>query len=455
MSPGKAETRGQSSVFTAVIMALAIIAVIAAIAVSWPMIKSTFDKNYWSGSMGLYTLKFTNSSYAYAQNGAGGQVGTNPTPIGYCITLSTSTTYAISTCPSTTPSYQSPSSPTPPPPSNNGGGGSSGSGGSSGGSSNGGGNNNYYVYVTVTGDIYGAGWEIISSVSSISGTNNVNNQQLPIGGQMDTLIAQISSPSGYACAISPSSERVMAGNSYTFVVNCQPIAYYGCLLTIKGQGSPSGAPTPSVNPSGTIYMPSGYTQTITATAPLSVSPHGVSNGEVVWYEFLGWSDNLNGPGTVKMVNTWTSNGTAYSTWQYTCPSGLVGNITATLTIIANYRGSYVEILGPSTVRITGAQYTLTWSIAPGNATEVQWSASATQYGGVVVTATLTYTEGGNTYQVTVSKGVTPYCLSGGVPVVESVSISPTNQSVSGSSGSTTATLYVNYWCCNPMYGRCP
>jgi hypothetical protein len=424
-------------------MALAIILIISAIALSWPMIKSTFDKNYWSGSMGLYTLKFTNSSYAYAQNGAGGQVGTSPTQIGYCIALSTSTTYAISTCPSTTSSYQSPPSP---PPSNNGGSGSSGSGGSSGGSSNGGGNSNYYVYVTVTGDIYGAGWEIISSASSISGTNNVNNEQLPIGGQTDTLIAQISSPSGYACSISPSSEQVTSGNSYTFVVDCQPIAYYGCLLTIKGQGSPSGAPTPSVNPSSTIYIPSGYTQTITATAPLSVSPHGVSNGEVVWYEFNSWSDNLNGPGTANMVNTWTSNGNTSSTWQYECPSGLVGNVTATLTIIANYQGSYVEISGPSTVGITGAQYTLTWSIAPGSATEVQWSASATQYGGVVITATLTYTEGGSAYQVTVSKGVTPYCSSGGIPVVQSVSISPTSQPVSGSSGSTTATLTIDYWC---------
>jgi len=99
-------SRGQSSVFTAVIMALAIIAIIAAIAVSWPMIKSTFDKNYWSGSMGLYTLKITNSTYAYAQNGVGAEVNGTPGVIGYCIAYgdnSTNTTYA---CPSNTPSYQ-------------------------------------------------------------------------------------------------------------------------------------------------------------------------------------------------------------------------------------------------------------------------------------------------------------------------------------------------------------
>jgi hypothetical protein len=99
-------TRGQSSVFTAVIMALAIIVIIAAIAVSWPMIKSTFDKNYWSGSMGTYNLRFANSSYAYAQNGVGAEVNGTPGVIGYCIAYgdnSTNTTYA---CPSNTPSYQ-------------------------------------------------------------------------------------------------------------------------------------------------------------------------------------------------------------------------------------------------------------------------------------------------------------------------------------------------------------
>jgi len=99
-------TRGQSSVFTAIIIALAIIAIIAAIAISWPMIKSTYDKNYWSGSMGTYNLKFTNSTYAYAQNGAGGQVGTNPTPIGYCIAYGNNSTNATYSCPSNTPSYQ-------------------------------------------------------------------------------------------------------------------------------------------------------------------------------------------------------------------------------------------------------------------------------------------------------------------------------------------------------------
>jgi hypothetical protein len=95
-------SKGQSSVFTAVIMALAIIATIAAVAVSWPMIKSTFDKNYWSGSMGLYNLKFTNSTYAYAQNGVGGSLSGNPSPIGYCIAYGDNSTNATYACPSNT-----------------------------------------------------------------------------------------------------------------------------------------------------------------------------------------------------------------------------------------------------------------------------------------------------------------------------------------------------------------
>jgi len=99
-------SKGQSSVFTAVIMALAIIAIIAAIAVSWPMIKSTFDKNYWSGSMGLYSLKFANSTYAYAQNGVGAEVNSTPGVIGYCIAYGDNSTNATYACPSNTPSYQ-------------------------------------------------------------------------------------------------------------------------------------------------------------------------------------------------------------------------------------------------------------------------------------------------------------------------------------------------------------
>jgi uncharacterized protein (UPF0333 family) len=106
ISKTRARSGGQSSVFTAVIMALAIIVIIAAIAVSWPMIKSTFDKNYWSGSMSLYSLKFANSTYAYAQNGVGAEVNGTPGVIGYCIAYGDNSTNATYACPSNTPSYQ-------------------------------------------------------------------------------------------------------------------------------------------------------------------------------------------------------------------------------------------------------------------------------------------------------------------------------------------------------------
>jgi len=104
MKPNKVKMRGRgiSSVLTAVIMALAIVATIAAIAVSWPMVKSGFDKNYWSGSMGLYNLRFANSSYAYAQNGVGGSLSSNPSPIGYCIAYGDNSTNATYSCPSNT-----------------------------------------------------------------------------------------------------------------------------------------------------------------------------------------------------------------------------------------------------------------------------------------------------------------------------------------------------------------
>jgi hypothetical protein len=104
MKPNKVKMRGRgiSSVLTAVIMALAIIAVIAFIAISWPMIKSTFDKSYWSGSMGLYSIKFTNSTYAYAQNGVGAEVNSTPGVIGYCIAYGDNSTNATYSCPSNT-----------------------------------------------------------------------------------------------------------------------------------------------------------------------------------------------------------------------------------------------------------------------------------------------------------------------------------------------------------------
>jgi hypothetical protein len=102
----KARNRGISSVFTAVIMALAIAAGIAAVAISWPMIKSGFDKNTWSGSMGLYKIGFTytkNGPYAYTQNGISAPLGSSPSPVGYCLAYQVNATTAIYSCPSNQP----------------------------------------------------------------------------------------------------------------------------------------------------------------------------------------------------------------------------------------------------------------------------------------------------------------------------------------------------------------
>jgi len=107
-SKTRAGSRGQSSVFTAVIMALAIAAIIAAVAISWPMVKSSFDKNSWAGSMGTYKLDFGAKGgeiYAYAQNGVSAEVNDTPGTVGYCITYNDGNNIYYS-CPSNTPSYQ-------------------------------------------------------------------------------------------------------------------------------------------------------------------------------------------------------------------------------------------------------------------------------------------------------------------------------------------------------------
>ena len=107
-SKTRVRSGGQSSVFTAVIMALAIAAIIAAIAISWPMIKTNFDKNSWAGSMSLYKLDFGAKGgeiYAYAQNDVSAKVNDTPGTVGYCITYNGGD-YIYYSCPSNTPSYQ-------------------------------------------------------------------------------------------------------------------------------------------------------------------------------------------------------------------------------------------------------------------------------------------------------------------------------------------------------------
>jgi hypothetical protein len=109
MSPktrASVRNRGVSSVFTAVVLAIAVAVGIAAVVISWPMIKSGFDKNTWSGSMGLYKIGFTytkSGAYTYTQNGVSAPLSSSPSPVGYCIAYQYNATTAIYSCPSNQP----------------------------------------------------------------------------------------------------------------------------------------------------------------------------------------------------------------------------------------------------------------------------------------------------------------------------------------------------------------
>jgi hypothetical protein len=192
-----------------------------------------------------------------------------------------------------------------------------------------------------------------------------------------------------------------------------------------------------VNPSGKVFVPSGQSETITATAPLS------SGGGNSWYEFDGWSHNLNGPGTLSETSSSTS-GNAQSTWQYACPSGLTSNVTATATIIANYAQDYMNVLGPTSISSSPVKYTLEWNVAPGSAYQVGWSVT---HGSTVFTisVTLYFTEYGKSLSDSTNYQVTVTC-SVGQPDITGASISPQSQSVSGSSGTATATVQVTWQC---------
>ena len=99
-------SRGVSSVFTAVVIAIAVTVGVAAVAISWPMIKSNFDKSSWSGSMSLYKVGFTytkSGAYAYTQNGVSAPLSSSPSPVGYCLAYQVNATTAIYSCPSNQP----------------------------------------------------------------------------------------------------------------------------------------------------------------------------------------------------------------------------------------------------------------------------------------------------------------------------------------------------------------
>jgi len=233
--------------------------------------------------------------------------------------------------------------------------------------------NNYFVYVTVKNDSLGAGWTISSSVKSISGSGNVNNEQLPIGGQTDTLTATITSnPSGYACSISPSSEQVTSGNSYTFTVTCQgqgqqpppppppppspPPSNYYCIVNPSASDNVNGASGAYVSPQGTQYIPPG--QSVLFTWAIRNNPVPPD------YYFNNWVITLNGQ-TVKTDQT------SSTYYDFQCPSNLSSNQTYTLTGTAYYWERYLKAGGGNTFNVNGngtypvtSQYTtayFTWS----------------------------------------------------------------------------------------------
>jgi len=132
-------------------------------------------------------------------------------------------------------------------------------------SSGGNSGSNYFVYVTVINDTLNAGWQVSSSVSSISGSGDVDSEQLQIGGPTDTLTASVTSPSGYACSISPGSTQATNGSTYTFTVSCVQSPYPPCPVTAPSvSSSPSGAPTPSSSAS-VSSIPYNQTETVTFT----------------------------------------------------------------------------------------------------------------------------------------------------------------------------------------------
>jgi hypothetical protein len=190
----------------------------------------------------------------------------------------------------------------------------------------------------------------------------VNNEQLPIGGQTDTLTASITSnPSGYTCTINPSSEQVTSGNSYTFTVSCvqssqpQPPSNYFCIVNPSASDNIGGGSGAYVRPSGTQYIPPGQSVLFT---------WAIQNNPVGDYYFNNWVVTLNGNTVVNEQYTSVS-------YNFQCPSTLSSNQTYTLSGTAYYWQRYLKAGGGNTFNVPGngtypitSQYTtayFTWS----------------------------------------------------------------------------------------------
>jgi hypothetical protein len=235
---------------------------------------------------------------------------------------------------------------------------------------NGGGNNNnnYFVYVTVTNDSLGAGWQVSSSVKSISGSSDVTNQQLKIGGQTDTLTASItSSPSGYACTISPGSTPATNGGSYTFTVNCvqsqssppPPMCYF----TYTAQTNPPGLDHPSIT--GPSSLSPGSSGVFGGSADVTTVD---SQGDE--YQFQYWSVSSN-PGGYAWSGTTDQPGFSAP---LSCPSSLTSSVTVQITGTAVYQFIGCKSYSVGMNLDTSGKATLSWNWCPLDPA-VSWSAS--------------------------------------------------------------------------------
>ena len=202
----KARSRGYSSVFIAITLAIALALLIAFIAISMPLAKSYVDKTHWAGEMSIY--KPPNPI-----NTTNGQPQFN----GYCL-VNTIGNVTYTTCPSTvgnttiingiagmgtdtgTQSSQPPTNnqSTPQPTSSS-------------------------IVVTVY-DPTGAGWVVNWGGSATGSQGGVSTYSWSISasGPLNLGIQLTITPQGYVCSVTPQGTTANPGQSVLFNVTCIP-----------------------------------------------------------------------------------------------------------------------------------------------------------------------------------------------------------------------------------------
>jgi hypothetical protein len=229
--------------------------------------------------------------------------------------------------------------------------------------------NNYFVYVTVTNDSQNAGWQISSSAASMSGSSNVNNEQLKIGGPTDTLTASITSnPSGYSCTISPGSTPATNGSTYTFTVSCVQ----------SSQPQPPQQPC-TVEPPSVSSSPSGAPQP-TSSASVSSIPYGQSEQVTFYY-------NAQESGNNYIFQYWSIGGQTY----YQTNPSITETLTCTTpggTLTGPSGTAYYQYQPPGTIGIdpdwidltqTSETYKFTWTSDWSGTGTFTWSISGSVY----------------------------------------------------------------------------